>query len=91
MSIKELSERILRTEYSYIFLVALCKGDRPKTKPENSGLVSKREEFDYNLKSCCVECEFIFSCRVAQEKGGPQSDEHIGMYRFSSLKERCLA
>ncbi len=48
------------------------------------------EQFDINLRQSCIDCAFVISCPIAQEKGGPDIDVLVGSYRVAALKERCL-
>jgi hypothetical protein len=52
--------------------------------------VALDEQFNINLRQSCLDCPFVISCPVSQERGGPEMDVLVGSYRVAALKERCL-
>ena len=57
---------------------------------KTKGSLPLDEQLSINLRHSCVDCEFVISCPVAQQKGGPEVDVLVGSYRIGALKERCL-
>ncbi|MHB1907918.1 MAG: hypothetical protein ACYCQJ_03480 [Nitrososphaerales archaeon] len=55
-------------------------------------LLETQEEinFDINLRSSCLDCQFLNCCVVSEKKGTPRLDVLIGTYRASALKKKCL-
>ena len=82
------------TDYSYVFLILFCIWMRKEmfsVKPLRAGSEEPQEKnFEINLRQCCIDCQFLPSCPVAQEKGGPETDQLLGTYRLSALTKRCL-
>ncbi|HKW03876.1 MAG TPA: hypothetical protein VJN71_01135 [Nitrososphaerales archaeon] len=48
------------------------------------------DQLDINLRHSCVDCPFVISCPVTQDKGAPDVDVLIGSYRPAALATRCL-
>ncbi|MGI0081264.1 MAG: hypothetical protein ACRECH_16780, partial [Nitrososphaerales archaeon] len=48
------------------------------------------DQLSINLRHSCVDCAFVISCPIAQQRGAPDTDVLVGSYRISALKERCL-
>lgn len=43
------------------------------------------------MRTSCIDCEFFYSCKIAQDRGMPEFEKNIGGYRFSALKDLCVA
>ena len=60
------------------------------TKEKLRRAVSEEREMEINLRSSCLDCQFLSNCPIVEKKSSPESDVLIGSYRFRALNDKCL-
>jgi hypothetical protein len=61
-----------------------------KTIPDAVHETGEEMKFDINLRSSCLDCQFLVSCPIAEKEGTPKSDVLVGTYSLKALKKGCL-
>ena len=52
--------------------------------------IEDKIKFDINLRSSCLDCQFLSSCPIAEKRGTPKLDVLLGTYSSKALSKRCL-